>query len=151
MKTTVVYQAKATAAAYTAACDSVIGEQEFVELLLEEAEDEEGVYTESHNHQPNTRESAVVSKPLDQPATPTRVSEAIHRYFEESGPGHKALVSSIGELLKDKFGSDIANGWLGYSSISQLLRKLCNLQVERIDNRTVASREIIMDAEKGTE
>ena len=129
MKATVVYQAKATAAAYTAACNSVIGETELIELL--KGQDEEAIAQ-------GKPAAPMVSMP---PITPNRVADAVHRYFSESETGHKAHVASIGNMLRDQFGKDISEDWVGFNSLGQLLKKLCNLHVETINNRPVAWRE----------
>jgi hypothetical protein len=140
MKIAVVYQAPSTAAAYRAACDSVIDQESFIAVL--QRDDEEAA-------------EEVAQKPaapavLDavQPISPTRVSDTIHRYFNESSPGHQAPVASLGNLLKDEFGDSIAADWLGYPSLSQLLKRLCNLSIEKVENRMVAFRDTEVPQEK---
>jgi hypothetical protein len=141
MKKTVIYQAKATAAAYTAACDSAIEQEDFIELLLEEEPDEEP------EHQEKTVATTTVTATAEPqtsllsaqlPLTPERVADFVKRYFAESGSDYKAPVMSILNMLKVKFGPEIANGWLGYPSASQMLRKVCGLQVHKVENRTLA-------------
>jgi len=122
MKTTVVYGATAMAVAYRAACDSVIEEGSMLDLLLGDDE-------------------SVISPPIaDARANPDRVKDAVARYFAESGPGHKAHVSTLGHMLMDQF-PGVQNGWVGHNSLSHLLRKLCGLNVEIVESRTVAWKE----------
>ena len=128
LKTTVVYAAEATAAAYIAACDSVIDESKLIELLLEDPQEQEGTTIAANN------------PVLKEDATPSRVAEAVRRYFSESEPGHQASVSALGRMLEDKF-PGIGADWTGYASLSQLLRKGCGLRVEQVGNRTLAWRE----------
>jgi hypothetical protein len=72
------------------------------------------------------------------PISPTRVTDTVHRYFKESGPGHEAHVSSIGHMLIGEFGQSIADDWLGYKTLSQLLKRLCNLELRTEGTRTYA-------------
>jgi hypothetical protein len=139
MKETVVYQAKATSAAYTAACDSVIGEEEFLELLRDDTETEE--VATRHSQSANAASHGVSLPSLTapfKPISPTRVAEAVHRYFAESAPGHKALVATIGHVLRQEFGPTLSEDWLGFNRLGELLKQLCNLRVEHIENRMFA-------------
>jgi hypothetical protein len=125
MKTTVIYAATAMSVAYRAACDSVIEEASMLDLLLGDDEEEEPVIS------PVT---------VDAKANPDRVKDAVARYFAESEPGHRANLSSLGQMLMKQF-PEIQKGWAGYNSLSQMLKKLCGLSVETIENRTVAWKE----------
>ncbi len=120
MKTTVVYAAATTAVAYRAACDSIIDEESIVQLLSED-EDE----SETANPAPLTQ------------ATPEKVRLAVDQYFAESGKGHRAHVSSLGHLLMHRF-SGVQEGWLNHASLSHLLKKVCGLTVQQVDNKPMA-------------
>lgn len=124
MKTTVVYGATNMAVAYRAACDSVIEERSMLDLLLEDDE---------------TPTVTPPTKTVTQ-ANPERVKDVVARYFAESLPGHKANVSTLGHMLMGEF-PEIQKGWAGYNSLSQLLKKLCGLNVEQVENRTWASKQ----------
>ena len=126
LKTTVIYAPKKLAVAYQASCDSVIEEAALIDLLSGEDEDEE--------------ERVIAPVIVDTKGHPDRIKEFIARYFAESEPGHKATVSTLGKMLVTQF-PDISNGWGGYNSLSQLLKRLCGLSVEKVENRTVAWRE----------
>jgi hypothetical protein len=126
MKTTVIYAPAAMSVAYRAACDSVIEEQEMLKLLEAEEEPE--------------------AVPAQQPVivgevTPEKIKHTVDRYFAESEPGHKANVATLGHLLIKQF-PGIENGWANHASPSQLLRKTCLLDVQRVENRTLASKPI---------
>ena len=124
MKTTVIYAPAAMSVAYRAACDSVIEEQEMLNLL-EADEGPEAV-------------------PAQQPVivggvTPEKIKHTVDRYFSESEPGHKANVATLGNLLIKQF-PGIEDGWANHASLSQLLRRVCLLEVQRVENRTLASK-----------
>lgn len=127
MKTTVVYAAMQTSVAYRAACDSIIDERSMLEIL--EQEDDEVI----------TANAVSSGVPSDQ-ASPDKVADAITRYFAESEKGHKVNVSTLGHVLMKQF-PGISNGWLGHSSLSQLLKKVCQLKVEQNENRALAWKE----------
>jgi hypothetical protein len=150
MKKTIVYGAASTAAAYRAACDSVIAEVDFIQLLIEDEEEaDRGQEQEQEGPLAGAQaqgQASTLLAPHIQPISPERVSDVVKRYFAESAPGYKAQVSSIGNVLMNEFGSTIGEGWLGYHSLSQLLKRLCRLQVERVDNRTLAWIESSEDA-----
>ena|ERR1700759_2293513 len=76
----------------------------------------------------------------NQGATPSMPSDAVQRYFAESEDGHKAHIASLGNLLIQQF-PGISDGWVGRSSLSQLLKKVCKLKVEREGDRTMAWKE----------
>jgi hypothetical protein len=128
MKTTVVYAALATSVAYRAACDSIIDERSFLELLQEE--------------EPEEKQSVAAKGPeiVQDRATPERVADAVERYFAESEPGHRANVPTLGHMLMREF-PGISKNWVGYPSLSQLLKKKCSLKVEKVGDRTLAWRE----------
>jgi hypothetical protein len=136
MKTTIVYSSKNTAAAYKAACDSEISQASILELYRE---DRTATHEEAEPKPPALPAPSFIAAAVT--ATPERVKEAVSRFFSESEPGFHAQVSSIGRMLTDEFGSSFDPELLGYKSISQLLRRLCGLRVEMIENRTVASME----------
>lgn len=121
MKTTVVYAATATSVAYQAACDSIIDERSLLEILEKDEDDKTVV--------------AVSAQP-----SPEKVADAVNRYFIESEPGHRANVSTLGHLLAKQF-PGISEDWAGQRSLSQLLKKVCKLKVEQVENRTLAWRE----------
>ena len=123
MKTTVIYGPAAMSVAYRAACDSIIEERSMLDLLQEEDEQPESV--------PHV--------PVGE-ATPDRVRDAVARYFAESEPGHKANVATLGHMLIAQF-PNIEKGWVGFPSLSQLLRKACGLTVQKVENRTLAWKE----------
>lgn len=118
MKNTVVYAAAATAVAYRAACDSIIEEASIIDLL-------------EHDDEPGQAAASIGE------ATPEMVRLAVDQYFAESEPGHKAHVASLGHLLMGRF-SGIQESWLNHSSLSALLRKVCGLTVQQVDNKTMA-------------
>jgi hypothetical protein len=124
MKITVVYAATSTSVAYRAACDSIIDERSMLDLL--DAEEEE-------NEQPSPEVAT-------EKANPTKVKAAIDRYFAESEAGHRANVASLGHLLMSQF-PGIQQGWMGNASLSQLLKKVCALKVEKSESRTLAWKE----------
>lgn len=64
----------------------------------------------------------------------------VDEYFAESEPGHKANVSSLGHLLTKQF-PGIAEDWAGQRSLSQLLKKVCRLNVDQVENKTLAWKE----------
>lgn len=125
MKITVVYAATSTSVAYRAACDSLIDERSLLELL--EAEENENVEEPS-------------PEVATEKANPAKVKAAIDRYFAESEAGHRANVASLGHLLMSQF-PGIQQGWMGNTSLSQLLKKVCALKVEKSENRTLAWKE----------
>jgi hypothetical protein len=134
MKTTIIYQAKATAAAYTAACDSVIDEELLIELLLAPLKEDLSEGAAGHRYDaPAIPQARTTQVPLTQEG----VAEAVRRYFAESGSGYQAPVSSIIDMLKTKW-PKITGDWLGNTSASQMLRNVCRLKVSMIENRTVA-------------
>lgn len=120
MKTTVVYAATETSAAYRAACDSIIDERSLLEILEQEDDEDEAAQT------------IVTAQP-----TPQKVVDAVNRYFAESEPGHRANVSTLGHMLAKQF-PGIAENWAGQPSLSQLLKKYCKLRVEKVENKTLA-------------
>jgi len=123
LKTTVVYGATAMSVAYRAACDSVIEEGSMLDLLL------------------GDEEEPIVSAPAaEAKVNPDRVKDVIARYFAESEPGHRANVSTLGHMLMNQF-PEIQKGWAGHSSLSQLLKRLCGLSVEQVENRTWAWKD----------
>jgi hypothetical protein len=124
MKTTVVYAAMATSAAYRAACDSTIDERSLLEIL---------------EHDDEVSAEASTGIPSAQP-TPEKVADIVDRYFAESIQGHRANVATLGHMLNKQF-PGISDGWIGHSSLSQLLKKVCQLKVENIENRTLAWKE----------
>jgi len=124
MKTTVVYAAKETSVAYRAACDSIIDERSMLEIL----EPDTGVTAET---------SAGI--PSNQPS-PEKIADVVDRYFAESGKGHRANVATLGHMLSKQF-PGISNGWIGHSSLSHLLKKVCRLKVENTENRNLAWKE----------
>jgi hypothetical protein len=126
LKTTVVYAAMATSVAYRAACDSIIDERSMLELLTQDDEQESSA-------QPAPE---IVKDQI----TPDRVKDAVARYFAESESGHKANVPTLGHMLMSQF-PGIQNGWMGHPSLSQMLKRVCLLKVDRIDERTVAWKE----------
>lgn len=123
MKTTVIYAPAAMSVAYRAACDSVIEEQEMLNLLQEDEEPE----------------VAPVQPVIIGEATPEKIKHTVDRYFAESEPGHKANVATLGHLLIKQF-PGIEKGWANHPSLSQLLRKVCLLDVKKVENRTLASK-----------
>jgi hypothetical protein len=72
--------------------------------------------------------------------TPEKVADAVNRYFAESEPSHRANVSSLGHMLAKQF-PGIATDWAGQKSLSQLLKKVCKLKVEQVENKTLAWKE----------
>jgi hypothetical protein len=127
LKTTVVYAAMATSVAYRAACDSIIDERSLLEIL------------EHDDDEVSAEQPATPSIPSDQP-TAEKIADAIARYFAESEEGHRVNVASLGHLLMRQF-PGISDGWVGHSSLSQLLKKVCKLRVEQVENRTLAWKE----------
>jgi uncharacterized LabA/DUF88 family protein len=125
MKTTVVYAAMATSVAYRAACDSIIDERSFLELLQEEEPEEK---------------PSVAPEIIQDRASPEKVADAVERYFAESGPDHKANVPTLGNMLIREF-PGIAKDWVGYPSLSQFLKRKCLLKVEKVGDRTLAWKE----------
>ena len=125
MKTTVVYAATTTSVAYQAACDSIIDERSLLEIL--EKEDEE------------IGKEGAPAIGAAQP-TPEKVADAVNRYFAESEPGHRANVSSLGHMLAKQF-PGISGDWVGQRSLSQLLKKICKLKVDQVENKTLAWKE----------
>jgi hypothetical protein len=125
MKTTVIYGATNMSVAYRAACDSVIEERSMLDLLL--GDDEEPDVT--------------LPTPIAAQANPDRVKDVVARYFAESEPGHRANVSTIGHMLVREF-PGIQKDWSGYSSLSQMLKKLCGLNVEKGETHTWAWKEV---------
>lgn len=123
MKTTVVYAATATSVAYQAACDSIIDERSLLEILEQDDEQE-----------------AEAAPTIGAALTPEQIEDAVVRYFAESEPGHRANVSTLGHMLARQF-PRITGDWAGQKSLSQLLKKVCKLKVEKIDNRTLAWKE----------
>jgi hypothetical protein len=73
-------------------------------------------------------------------ATPEKVADMVERYFAESEQGHRVNVSTLGHMLGKQF-PGIADGWIGHPSLSQLLKKVCRLKVENVENRTLAWKE----------
>ena len=124
MKTTVVYAAMETSVAYRAACDSIIDERSMLEIL----EHDDGAIAE-----------ASTGIPSGMP-TPEKVADVVDRYFAESEKEHRANVATLGHMLSKQF-PGISDGWIGHPSLSQLLRKVCGLKVENIENRTLAWKE----------
>ncbi len=124
MKTTVVYAAMQTSVAYRAACDSIIDERSMLEIL--EHDDEATAETST----------GILS---DQP-TPEKVADVVDRYFAESEQGHRVNVATLGHMLSKQF-PGISDEWIGHPSLSQLLKKVCRLKVENIENRTLAWKE----------
>ena len=124
MKTTVVYAAMETSVAYRAACDSIIDERSMLEIL-------------EHDNEVIAEVSTGI--PSNQP-TPEKVAGIVDRYFAESEKGHRANVATLGNMLRKQF-PGIADGWIGHPSLSQLLKKVCQLKVENIENRTLAWKE----------
>jgi hypothetical protein len=137
LKITVVYAAKATSVAYRAACDSIIDEVSMLEILAGE---------EDHSQQ--AEETGTIEMVQDQP-TSEKVKDIIDGYFAESEQGHKANVSTLGHLLRRRF-PDLSNDWLGHTSLSQLLRRICSLKVEMVGTRTLASRQDVSAPEDTT-
>jgi hypothetical protein len=136
MKKTVVYAAKSTSVAYRAACDSIIDEVEFLQIFAEEdASQSEPEQQPQLQLQPQPSQVALTAQSQ---ITPTRVAATVHRYFKESGPNHEAHVSLIGHLLIKEFGRTIASDWMGYKTLSQLLKRLCNLDVRTEGTRAYA-------------
>ncbi|MBB4395081.1 NYN domain-containing protein [Bradyrhizobium sp. ERR14] len=127
LKITVVYAAMATSVAYRAACDSIIDERSLLEIL--EQDDE-----------PAGEEVSAAPAISSAQATPEKVLDVINQYFAESEPGHRVNVATLGHMLIKQF-PGIAPGWLGSPSLSQLLKKVCKLKVEPIENRTLAWKE----------
>jgi hypothetical protein len=124
MKTTIVYAAKETSVAYRAACDSIIDERSMLEILGPDT---------------GTTAATVAGIPSNQPS-PEKVADVVNRYFAESGKGHRANVATLGHMLSKQF-PGISNGWVGHSSLSQLLKKVCGLKVENTENRNLAWKE----------
>ncbi|MGY2990318.1 hypothetical protein ACVI1K_007665 [Bradyrhizobium sp. USDA 4508] len=73
--------------------------------------------------------------------TPEKVVDAVNRYFAESEPGHRVNVSTLGHILGKEF-PGISDNWVGQRSLSQLLKKVCKLKVEQIENRTLGLERI---------
>ncbi len=122
MKTTVIYAPAAMSVAYRAACDSVIEDQEMLNLLREDEEPEEAA----------PAQTVIIGE-----ATPEKIKHTVDRYFAESEPDHKANVATLGHLLIKQF-PGIEKGWANHPSLSQLLRKVCLLNVQKVENRTLA-------------
>lgn len=125
MKTTVVYAATATSVAYQAACDSIIDERSLLEIL---------------EHDDEVEETETTPVRGGAPLTPEKIADAVARYFAESETGHRANVSTLGHMLAKQF-PGITKDWAGQKSLSQLLRKVCKLKVETVENRTLAWKE----------
>lgn len=144
MKKTVVYAAKNTSVAYRAACDSIIDEAEFLAIFAEDTEEVSSLA------QPSPTSSVVRLDATQTKISPTRVADIVHRYFNESGPDHEAHVSSIGHMLTKEFGAGISDDWLGYKTLSQLLKRLCNLDLRTEGTRTYAkaSRQVAEASDK---
>jgi hypothetical protein len=49
-------------------------------------------------------------------------------------------VATLGNMLRNQF-PGISDGWIGHSSLSQLLKKVCGLTVENTENRNLAWKE----------
>jgi hypothetical protein len=131
MKTTVVYASPNTSSAYRAACDSEIAQSSIIELIRQE--DKSELMDEK---------DASTPPPLIAALTELGIKERVDRYFAESAPGFRASVSGIGRMLTDEFnGFDPHSLGEGYSSLSQMLRKLCGLHVDMDGSRTVAWKE----------
>lgn len=126
LKTTVVYAAMQTSVAYRAACDSIIDERSMLEIL--EQDDEV------------TAAKPVAASLSSDQATPEKVADVIGRYFAESEKGHRVNVATLGHMLIKQF-PGISDEWIGHPSLSQLLKKVCRLKVENIENRTLAWKE----------
>jgi hypothetical protein len=135
MKKTVVYAAKATSVAYRAACDSIIDEGEFLEIFADDQ-----VVVPSRAPVPAAQPAVQGTLTSQTQISATRVADTIHRYFAESGENHEAHVASLGNMLVNEFGPGIAHDWVGYKTLSQLLRRLCNLEVQTEGGRTYARR-----------
>jgi hypothetical protein len=127
MKTTVVYAAKATSVAYRAACDSIIDELSLLEILEREDEVSDG-------------ETTPAPSITSAQATPEKVADTVSRYFAESEAGHRVNVATLGHMLAKEF-PGISDNWVGQRSLSQLLKKVCKLKVEQVENRTLAWKE----------
>ncbi len=126
LKTTVVYAAMQTSVAYRAACDSIIEERSMLEIL-------------EHVDEVTAETAIATNLSLDQ-ATPEKIADVVGRYFAESEKDHKVNVSTLGHMLIKQF-PGLSEGWIGHASLSQLLKKVCRLKVENIDNRTLAWKE----------
>ena len=72
--------------------------------------------------------------------TPEKVADVVDRYFAESEEGHRANVATLGNMLQKQF-PGISDGWIGHTSLSQLLKKVCRLKVENTENRNMAWKE----------
>ena len=116
-----------TSAAYRAACDSIIDERSLLELL-------------EHDDEEIGKDNAPAPSIAGIQLTPEKVADAVNRYFAESEPGHRANISTLGHMLAKEF-PGIPEGWAGQRSLSQLLKKVCKLKVEKVENKTVAWQE----------
>jgi hypothetical protein len=69
-----------------------------------------------------------------------KVVDTVNRYFAESEAGHRVNVATLGHMLTKEF-PGISDNWVGQRSLSQLLKKVCGLKVEQVENRTSAWKE----------
>ena len=123
MKTTIVYAAKETSVAYRAAANP-----SSMNCLCEIL---------GARYRGNGGD---LRRNPEQSAEPRKVADVVNRYFAESEKGHRANVATLGNMLRIQF-PGISDGWIGHSSLSQLLKKVCQLKIENIENRTLAWKE----------
>jgi hypothetical protein len=123
LKKTVIYAARYTSGAYRAACDSVIDENDFLELFEEAVE----------NVAPKKlAESPLVTPPKVSPpgtVSVSHVADTLQRYFTESGVGYSAPLATVGHRLMKTYGKEISDGWLGQKTLSRLLKSVGNVEM----------------------
>lgn len=138
-KRTVIYSTEMTAAAYKAACDDMVIEHDFVEMLLEHAASSGAVPMGEQNPmrprngprpQPPVRR---VVEPEAQPVMPSvaqvnegNLAQEICEFVRGSVIGQDGPVAlkDLVEDMKQRFGERIeASRWAGAGSVTQFLRR----------------------------
>ncbi len=147
-KRTMIYSTEMTAAAYKAACDDMVVEQDFVDMLLEHAAAHARTYPDQQDNRhvrngPRPQQQPNSSAPrriTPSPATPQPIIPDLDGQIRQDlidairglviGKEEPLPLKDLVDTLLERFGSRIeVSRWAGAGSVTQFL---CNQAIENI-------------------